>query len=82
MRVIFFGDSAYLLDEYRKTDEGCFTARVINGNWLMRYSRGLVYVADEPGGRGFKADITREVKIPASVKGDYNELIEWARVQP
>lgn len=85
----FFGESSLLCNDIcRDGDE--IRGDVINGRWYMVYTPGRLraYQSVEHYSRrpntphaDLNIVLTRSVKIPTGVRGDYNDLINWATNQ-
>jgi hypothetical protein len=86
LEVFFFtggGDGCPLLCKKIVRSGDKIRGHVINGEWIMKYSPGLLLACDGFGSivNRIKTDLVRTVAIPDGMKGDYNTLIEWARTQ-
>lgn len=83
-RIVIFPHDLLLEDVVRDEANMLVGGWVVNGGWyfevtatehLCRYEKGGAIVTRYPA-RPF-----REVIVPDEVRGDYNEIIRWARIE-
>lgn len=74
--VAFINDSALLLDGVKRNEHGTLKGgNVVNGGWTLRIKDGMA----SSGRSSWPVTSVVEVAVPANKRGDYNDIINWAR---
>lgn len=79
--VIFYDGSPLLLSEIKRDENGLVRSGYVeNGHWKLRVISNRFQAYDgEQLKNEWQVLTVLEVKIPDSIKGDYNLVIEYAR---